>query len=221
MAIDTTCQSCGKHLRVADEYAGQQAQCPNCHALYTVPPRSVGMALTLAAPGEYPDSWQMKTPEGLVYGPVTKLEHDHWCTQGRNTPRCQLLPERRDNWMWAAVVYPELHQSEDTMKPVGSMSPVTAYAPMPIAPGSIYYPKAHRGMLILVLALLGYVSFCFVVSAVALILGWQDLSEMKTGRMDPEGRMLTLIGLILAGIWVVVNVGYIGIVILGLAGVFG
>ena len=220
MAIDSTCQSCGKHLRVADEHAGQQAQCPSCHALYTVPPRSVGMALTLAAPGEYPDSWQMKTPEGLVYGPVTKLDLDHWCRQGRITPRCQLLQERRDNWMWAAEVYPELHPAE-VMTPIGPAAPVTAYAPMPIVPGSIFYPKAHRGMLILVLALLGYVSFCFVVSIVALILGWQDLSEMKAGKMDPEGRMLTLIGVILAGVWIAVTLGYIGFWLLALMGVFG
>ena len=108
------------------------------------------MALTLAAPGEYPDSWQMKTPEGLVYGPVTRQELDQWCRQGRITPRCQLLQERRDNWMWAAEVYHELQQAP-SMTPVNPMAPITAYAPMPIAPGSVFYPKAHRSMLILVL----------------------------------------------------------------------
>ncbi len=221
MAIDSTCQSCGKHLRVGDEHAGQQARCPNWQALYTVPPRNVGMALTLAAPGEYPDSWQMKTPEGLVYVPVTKLELDHWCRQGRITPRCQLLQERRDNWLWASEVYPELQMSAATMQPVGQMAPVTAYAPMPIAPGSVYYPKAHRGMLVLVLSLLGYVSFCFFVSVIALILGLQDLSDMKAGKMDPEGRLLTIIGVLLAGIWLVLNVGYIAFLILAAGGFFG
>ena len=220
MAIDSTCQSCGKHLRVADEHAGQQARCPNCQALYTVPARSVGMALTLAAPGEYPDSWQMKTPEGLVYGPVTKLELDGWCRQGRITPRCQLLQERRDNWIWAAELYPELQQAAATMTPA-QVSPVTAYAPMPITPGSVYYPKAHRGMLVLVLALIGYASFCFVVSIVAVIIGWQDLVDMKAGRMDPEGKMLTIIGMVLAGIWLLVSIGYIGFMFLSLIGAFG
>ncbi len=221
MAIDSTCQSCGKHLRVADEHAGQQARCPSCQAVYTVPPRSVGMALTLAAPGECPDSWQMKTPEGLVYGPVTKSELDQWCRQGRITPRCQLLQERRDNWMWASEVYPELHQAAATMHPVGQMAPITAYAPMPISPGSIYYPKAHRGMLILVLGLLGYVSFCFIVSIVGLILGMQDLADMKAGRMDPEGRLLTIIGIILCTIWIVLSIGYVSFLFLAAAGVFG
>lgn len=220
MPIDSTCQSCGKHLRVADEHAGQQARCPSCQAVYTVPPRSVGMALTLAAPGEYPDSWQMKTPEGLVYGPVTKLDLDHWCRQGRITPRCQLLQDRRENWMWAAEVYPELQQASATMHPAGSMSSVAAYAPIPIAPGGVYL-KAHRGLLILVLGLLGYVSFCFLVSIVALVIGLQDLADMNAGRMDPDGRVLTIIGVILAAIWVVINVGYIGFVFLAAAGLLG
>lgn len=220
MAIDSTCQTCGKHLRVADEHAGQPARCPNCHSLYTVPPRSIGMALTLAAPGEYPDSWQMKTPEGLVYGPVTKLELDGWCRQGRVTPRCQLLQERRDNWMWAGELYPELQQTAAAMTPA-QLSPVTAYVPMPIVPGSAYYPKAHRGMLVLVLGLLGYASFCFVVSIVAIILGWQDLSDMKSGRMDPEGRMLTIVGMVLAGVWILGNALYFGFLFLSLIGAFG
>lgn len=220
MAIDSTCQTCGKHLRVADEHAGQQARCPNCETLYTVPPRSLGMALTLAAPGEFPDNWQMKTPEGLVYGPITRQELDLWCRQGRITPRCQLLQARRDNWLWAAEVYPELQQAAATMTPA-NMSSVSAYAPMPLAPGTAYYPKAHRGMLILVLALLGYVSVCFVVSIVAMILGLQDLSEMKAGRMDPEGRVMTLIGVVLAGLWVVGWVGYLGFAILAATGMLG
>lgn len=219
MPIDSTCHSCGKHLRVADEHAGQQAQCPSCQAVYTVPPRSVGMALTLAAPGECPDSWQMKTPEGLVYGPVTKLDLDHWCRQGRITPRCQILQERRETWMWATELYPELHQVSATMKPMDPLAPVAAYAPMPISPATAYFPKAHRGVLILVLAVLGYFSLCFPVSLVAVILGWQDLAEMNAGRMDPEGRVMTIIGMLLAGLWVVGSVGFLSYALLTFLGV--
>ena len=220
MAIDSLCQSCGKQLRVADEHAGQQARCPNCQTVYTVPQRNVGMALTLAAPGELPDSWQMKTPEGLVYGPVTRQELDHWCRQGRITPRCQILREGEEQWRWAAELYPELLQAAATMTPAGAAAPVTAYAPMPIAPGSVYYPKAHRGVLILVLGLLGYVSMCFVVSIFAVILGFQDLADMKAGRMDPEGRAMTIIGIVLAALWIVANLCYFGFVMLVAFGVF-
>jgi hypothetical protein len=72
-----------------------------------------------------------------------------------------------------------------------------------------------------VLALLGYVSICFVVSIVAMVLGLQDLAEMKAGRMDPEGRAMTLIGVVLAGLWVVGCVGYIGFAILAATGMLG
>jgi hypothetical protein len=219
MAIDSLCQTCGKHLRVADEHAGQQARCPSCQTVYTVPQRNIGMALTLAAPGELPDSWQMKTPEGLVYGPVTRQELDHWCRQGRITPRCQILREREYNWRWAGELYPELLQAAATMTPA-SIAPLTAYAPLPLAPGAAYFPKAHRGVLILVLGLLGYVSACFVVSIFAVVLGLQDLADMRAGRMDPEGRAMTIIGIVLAALWLVVNLGYIVFVALVFFGVF-
>lgn len=219
MAIDSLCQTCGKQLRVADEHAGQQARCPSCQTVYTVPQRNIGMALTLAAPGELPDSWQMKTPEGLVYGPVTRQELDHWCRQGRITPRCQVLREREEHWRWAGELYPDLLQAAATMTPA-SVPPVTAYAPMPLAPGSAYYPKAHRGVLILVLGLLGYVSMCFIVSIFAVVLGLQDLADMRAGRMDPEGRAMTIIGIVLAALWLVVNLGYLVFVALVFFGVF-
>lgn len=219
MAIDSLCPTCGKQLRVADEHAGQQARCPSCQTVYTVPQRNIGMALTLAAPGELPDSWQMKTPEGLVYGPVTRQELDHWCRQGRITPRCQILRAHEEHWRWAGELYPELLQAAATMTPA-SVAPVTAYAPMPLAPGAAYFPKAHRGVLILVLGLLGYVSACFIVSIFAVVLGLQDLADMRAGRMDPEGRAMTMIGIILAALWLVVNLGYFVFVALVFFGVF-
>ena len=121
--------------------------------------------------------------------------------------------------MWASEVYPELRLVNATMQPVNPLNPVAAYAPMPIAPGSVYYPKAHRGMLILVLALLGYVSICFLVSLVAVILGLQDLADMKAGKMDSEGRVMTTIGVLLAALWVVGNIGYLSYALLTFLGV--
>jgi hypothetical protein len=36
MPIESTCQGCGRLLRVADEHAGKLARCPNCQTIYTV-----------------------------------------------------------------------------------------------------------------------------------------------------------------------------------------
>ena len=221
MAIDSTCQKCGKQLRVGDEHAGEQARCPNCQTVYTVPQLTPAAALArMSAGGTLPDSWQMKTPEGLVYGPIVKAELDSWLQQGRVTPRCQILQEGEQQWRWAAEVYPELRPAAP-MAPVHSAGQVNAASPMALPPTGVYYPKAHRAVLVLVLAILGYVSVCFVVSVIALILGLVDLNEMKAGRMDPEGRGMTLIGIILATVWIVGHVLFFAFFVLAGTGFFG
>jgi len=53
----------------------------------------------------------------------------------------------------------------------------------------------HRGVLILVLGILSLV-FCPILGPVAWIMGKQDLTEIDAGRMDPEGRGLTLAGMV-------------------------
>ena len=62
--------------------------------------------------------------------------------------------------------------------------------------------KPHRGVLILVLSLLG-----FPFSIAAWVMGKGDLSEMDQGRMDPSGRGLTQAGMIL---------GMIGTILVGI-----
>jgi hypothetical protein len=54
----------------------------------------------------------------------------------------------------------------------------------------------HRGVLILILAILGWV-ICFPFGIAAWVMGNQDLKEMDAGRMDDEGRGLTMAGKIL------------------------
>ncbi|HMF17232.1 MAG TPA: hypothetical protein VKE98_08500 [Gemmataceae bacterium] len=49
MPIDVTC-SCGKRLRVADEFAGQQGQCPVCGALLAIPATSTILPLAPSLP---------------------------------------------------------------------------------------------------------------------------------------------------------------------------
>src|SRR4051812_14286119 len=177
MAIDSTCQNCGKQLRVADEHAGEQARCPNCQTIYTVPLPNRGASLASMLPGgALHDSWQLKTPEGLVFGPVVKEELDRWCRQGRITPRCQLLQGGEPQWRWSAEIFPELREPA-IMTPAAASFAVNPHLPMALAPAQPYYPKAHRAVLVLVLALLGYVTLCFLVSILAVVLGMLDLAD--------------------------------------------
>ena len=73
----------------------------------------------------------------------------------------------------------------------------------------------HRGVMILVMGILGLV-VCAPVGIAAWIMGNQDLAKMDAGLMDPEGRQLTNVGKILGIVATVLIV--LGIVV-GVVGV--
>jgi len=112
MPIESTCEGCGKRLRVADEHAGQVARCPHCQALYTVPYSAVAAALGAGNATDSPlhpdDRWQLRLPDGRVFGPVSRTDLDRWLTEGRIHASSQILREGAGQWLWAAQVYPQL-----------------------------------------------------------------------------------------------------------------
>ena len=80
----------------------------------------------------------------------------------------------------------------------GPVQTVEAQPPMqPLRP--------HRGVLILVLGILGIVC-CLICGIVAWVMGNGDLREMDAGRMDPSGRGLTQAGKICGIISVVLAI---------------
>lgn len=74
----------------------------------------------------------------------------------------------------------------------GSQPPPTFGPPPQVPPMSQTYmsSRPHRGGLVLGLAIGGAVC-CPIVSIVAAILGFQDMREIREGRMDPSGQSLT------------------------------
>lgn len=64
--------------------------------------------------------------------------------------------------------------------------------PGPISGGA----QPHRGVLILVLGIVALVIGCGPLGIVAWIMGNGDLKRIKAGQLDPEGRGLTLGGMI-------------------------
>ncbi len=69
----------------------------------------------------------------------------------------------------------------------------------------------HRGVLILVLGILGIVC-CFICGIIAWVMGNNDMREIDAGRMDPTGRGLTqagkicgMVGVILSVVVIVIN----------------
>ena len=70
----------------------------------------------------------------------------------------------------------------------------------------------HRGVLILVLGILGIVC-CFICGIIAWVMGNNDMREIDAGRMDPSGKGLTqagkicgMVGVILAIVAIVMQV---------------
>lgn len=53
--------------------------------------------------------------------------------------------------------------------------------------------KPHRGTMILVFGILGFV-VCFIFGIVAWVMGNADMKEMDAGTMDPTGRGMTQAG---------------------------
>ena len=68
-----------------------------------------------------------------------------------------------------------------------------AAAPTPTQPPTEQPLKPHRGVVILVLGILGIVC-CFICGIIAWVMGNNDLKEMAAGKMDPTGRGLTQAG---------------------------
>ena len=216
--IDTLCGGCGKQLRVAAEHAGKKARCPHCQTVYTIPHQSTVSAAGYelarpAAPAE--QTWQMKSPEGLVFGPVSKDELDRWRDEGRITHQMQLLPSGGQQWLSAAAVFPEVARAMP-MTPVPALGAKSAGdASLPNAMHSYYASgiEPPRGALILVLGILGFATACALPSLIAVALGWWDLKLMKAGKMDPAGRTQTIIGIVLGCIWIVGNLGLLAAIV--------
>jgi hypothetical protein len=79
--------------------------------------------------------------------------------------------------------------------------------------------KPHRGVVILVLGILGFV-FCPFCGAVAWIMGSNDLAAIDAGSMDPEGRGLTQAGKLCGIISSLLSILWIGLFVLMVMGVW-
>jgi hypothetical protein len=76
----------------------------------------------------------------------------------------------------------------------------------------------HRGGLILVLGLLGFIISCPIFGLMAWTMGSRDLAEMRCGRMDRSGEGLTqagqILGLIMSVLWMIGAVLVFGVILL-------
>lgn len=222
MPIETICQTCACKLRVADEFAGKRARCPQCGTIYVVPgyvvpdqPELVtgGLDETFDRPRPDDEKWQMRTPDHRVYGPVPKSELDQWVAEGRVPAEASLQSESAAYWRPAAEVFPHLGHSAPMQ---AAMNPF-AEQPMesPFAVPSRPDRRPHRGVLILIFAILGWVVCCPIFAMVAWIMGQSDVRDMRQGLMDDSGMSLTQAGMVLGMIETIFTLLFMAMMCLG------
>ena len=254
MPIETICQTCSNRLRVADEHAGKLARCPKCQSVYTVPqaPGSAGPLSSFQSASAPIDQWRLKTPDGMIYGPVTRADMDRWQTEGRVTPDSQLLQEGTEKWQHASQVYPQLavapmsssyapadasfnrqYGAPASTQPSGGnpfaganpfsessvqQNPFSAPASSGMTQGFGRYYRPHRGVLVLVLGILG-LTVCGLIGIPAAFMGLTDLREMNAGRMDPSGKGMTIAGMVMG--WVCLAIFALVVLFIGIGAVAG
>ena len=232
MPIETICEGCGRGLRVPDEHAGKQARCPQCGTIYVVPASSELSASERAdqdssssgGPGDGVtddgmtggdvdgdiERWQVRTPDGQVYGPVPKIELDQWYSEGRISREASLFRDSDGQWHPAAEIYPQLAETRENDR--GGQSP---FAAQPRARHAHARPRrrqlSHRGGTILTLGVLGWF-LCPVFAPIAWSMGAGDLRSMRLGLMDPAGESLTRTGMVLGMIQTIL-VGIICVIV--------
>lgn len=183
MPIETTCPGCGRKLQVGEEHAGKQARCPLCNEIYNVP-SPAGAGAAIVAKQADTGQWRMRTPEGQMYGPVSRSDLDAWVAEGRVSSDCMLSSDANPNWVQADAAFPALTETR-------KQSPVRPSRP------AERYIAGHRGGLILVLGIVSWVVGCPIFGICAWVMGSADLREMRSGRMDAGGAGLTLAGQII------------------------
>lgn len=177
--------------------------------------------------------WQLRTPEGLVFGPVDRPQLDQWVREGRVTADCQVREESSTFWQAADAVYPILTERTptDAASPLNSPRTATAgpVAMMSAAPPGLVASgqagqallRPHRGPLILTLSIVGLLVQCPIFSVLAWVMGSSDLEEIYVGRMDPEGLKATragrMLGMIMSLFWIIMAVVAVSVFVLVVA----
>lgn len=170
--------------------------------------------------------WWLKTPQGAIYGPISKDQLDTWCEDGRIADDCHVKHEEEHAWRGAAEEYPILEQSEPP--PVAAFAAPQGFqgallgagietSEAPMAPRASARPTVvlpHRGVIITALGFASWITLvCPVFGVIAWNMGNRDLELMYSGQMDASGMRMTHLGRLLGLIHVLT---FVTLLILGL-----
>ncbi len=213
-----SCPQCEKSIEVGARMAGYSVRCPHCRADCTVPranetPQtdtgagtSSPSVPTLATsadsestgePNRPPKSqvaepqpaetadWYLRIPEGLQFGPVTRSTLQQWVLEGRIDESCQLRSLSDSQWQTADEVFPALKLPPFDPRPLRQKN------------ATIQLEKP-AGLFVLVLAILGWITLCPLLTVVAWMAATEDLREIARGRRESGQRIWSLAAIRLA-----------------------
>jgi hypothetical protein len=162
------------------------------------------------------EKWQVRTPDGRVYGPVPKTELDQWVKDGRIPPEAMLHSGSAAMWRPAGEVYPQLHRTGRLSAASNPFTEQPSANPFraPTAGSSTAWQRPHRGTMILIFGILGWV-VCFIFAPIAWAMGSADLRDMRRGQMDNSGMSLTQAGMILGMIATILGLLFLALLCLG------
>ena len=202
VSVEFNCSSCGSTLRVDDANRGKMARCPTCQMIVPIPGdadlRETAPLDRPAAAWEQPSSepkWLVRTPDGTLYGPARRSELLTWQTEGRISPDCRLQQIGQAGWVTPESVLGEANVGTSRSRSAPAPAPSTQSpkaAPVDYS-GPLRIRRAHNGMLILILAVLGL--FFLPLAIVAVFVGLQELKGMDRGEIDDSGRSLVRAGI--------------------------
>ena len=141
------------------------------------------------------ETWSLKTPDGQIYGPVSKPELDEWVEQGRVSATCLVRAEGTMHWQASIVLYPQLVGRRGPQD--GAMAAAQRRAAMAQAGGQrgTAVQQPNKGVLVLVLGIAGIMFIPFPVFAlIAFFLGRSETQAMARGQASTQGRWMVDIG---------------------------
>ena len=161
--------------------------------------------------------YEMKTPDGSVYGPVDRTELDQWAEHGRVSSQCLVRVEGKTFWQSALNLYPQL--SDLQLRPE-SPNALSSNRSSLSNPGirivdSVTDMRPNNGTSIFLLALLGLcTAFLPIASIVAFLWGARELNAIGQGTADSKNRLVVQLAVLLA----VIGLTIFATVFLGLFG---